>query len=149
MKDQLIARLNESMNSSWHGPSILQLTKDLDFQEAISKPIPHRHSIWEIIEHVSFWLDMVNQVLNGRKHPEIGELDDWPIPGETPEEYENSITTMCSRLDALIDSINTFDKGFNENITPDDFTYGWMLQGICNHNLYHSGQIILLRISNP
>jgi hypothetical protein len=99
------------MNSSWHGPSLLKLTKDLDYEEAISRPIPHRHNIWEIIEHVSFWLDMVGQVMEGRRHPEIGELDDWPIPGSTPEDYVNSVATLNLRLNALTDARATVISG--------------------------------------
>jgi hypothetical protein len=116
---------------------------------SVSRPKTHRHNIWEIIEHVSFWLDMTGQVMEGRRHPGIGELDDWPTLGSTPEDYVNSVATLSLRLNALVDTVESFDKGFDEKIAPDDFTYGWMLNGVCNHNLYHAGQIILLRTSNP
>lgn len=148
-KEEIISRFEASLRDGWHGPSIFKLVEALSLDEAIDRPLPHRHTIWEILNHVVFWIDMAKQVLRGRAHPKIGELDDWPSMGVSAEEWRSSVRALTDSKRELVEAIRNFNKGFDEKIVPDDFTYGWMLEGLCNHNLYHTGQIIILRASNP
>ena len=149
VKEQLVNRLDESLSSGWHGPSLYKLVEDLSFEEASARPLSHRHTIWEILNHIVFWMDMVSQVLNEREHPKIGELDDWPKMGSTEEEWLRVGGDLKVSHENLKETILRFEKSLSDNILPDDFTYEWMLQGLCNHNLYHTGQVILLRTTNP
>lgn len=149
VKEQLVNRLDESLSSGWHGPSLYKLVEDLSFEEASAKPLSHRHTIWEILNHIDFWMDMVSQVLKGREHPKIGELDDWPKMGSTEEEWLRVGGDFQASHENLKENILRFEKSLSDKIFPDDFTYEWMLQGLCNHNLYHTGQVILLRTTNP
>jgi len=34
---------------SWHGPSLLEILKDVTAGQAAARPIPGAHSIWEIV----------------------------------------------------------------------------------------------------
>jgi len=149
VNDMLAERLDESFTSGWHGPSLYELIRDVSLEELTSRPLTHRHTIWEIVEHVSFWLDVCTQVLHGRKHPKIGELDDWPDMGSTSEDWEKSVKKLREAHRGLKETILEFDHDFTDNITPDNFTYEWMIKGVCNHNLYHTGQVIILRASSP
>ncbi|GAJ06318.1 unnamed protein product [marine sediment metagenome] len=148
-KERMVNRFDESMSGGWHGPSLYKLVETLGIEEAVDKPLPHRHTIWEILNHIVFWIDMVGQVLRGREHPKIGELDDWPPMGSTDREWTEAVVALKASHDDLKEAIFGFERSFSENIHPEEFTYEWVIYGLCNHNIYHTGQIILLRISNP
>ena len=52
-----IERIEDQLRRSiegdaWHGPALNELLKDVTAEEAAAKPIPHAHSIWEILLHV-------------------------------------------------------------------------------------------------
>ncbi|MCW4051165.1 MAG: DinB family protein [Candidatus Bathyarchaeota archaeon] len=149
MKDQLIRRLEESLEDGYHGPSMYKLIQGLPIDEASARPLSKRHSIWEIVNHTAFWMTICEKVLEGMEHPAPGELDDWPKRGSTKQEWEESVSQLGKAADALKKSIKDYDGDFTEITPPSDFSYEWMLNGVCNHNLYHTGQVILLRASNP
>ncbi len=128
-KERLVNRYEESMSDGWHGPSIYKLVENLGIEEAIERPLPHRHTIWEILNHIVFWIDIVGQVLEGRGHPKIGELDDWPPMGSTELEWKQAKTNLKVSHDDFIEVILGFEKNFSENIHPEEFTYEWMIHG--------------------
>jgi len=147
MKELVLTQLKESIfDGGWHGPSLVDVIRGIDVVKALSRPLENRHSIWEIVQHVIYWIDRVNDVLNGLKHPPMGDPEDWkPVSGESStwdcidkeivEAYEHLMNSLLQKEEEML----------GEKVPNTDFTYLWMLFGLIHHNLYHYGQIALLK----
>jgi hypothetical protein len=147
MKELVLTQLKESIfDGGWHGPSLVDVIRGIDVVTALSRPLEDRHSIWEIVQHVIYWIDRVNDVLNGLEHPPMGDPEDWkPVSGESGtwdciekeivETYERLMNSLLGKEEEMLD----------EKVPNTDFTYLWMLFGLIHHNLYHAGQIALLK----
>lgn len=141
-------RLNESLENNWHGHGLYNLL-DIPHTEASNRPIPHRHTIWEITEHITYWMKTAAEILEGQPHPNPGELNDWPKTGTTEKEWNNTKTNLHTSHKMLKEAINRNHKKLDLKIPDQEFTYQYMLEGINKHNIYHTGQIILLRTTGP
>lgn len=147
MKELVLSQLKESViDGGWHGPSLMNVVKDIDVRVALAKPLENRHSIWEIVQHVVYWIDRVDGVLNGRDHPPIGDPEDWKsVDGEssTWDSMEEEILGAYERLRNTLQQSK--EERLSEKLPDADFTYFWMLFGLVHHNLYHAGQIAILK----
>ncbi|HKI45763.1 MAG TPA: DinB family protein [Balneolales bacterium] len=45
---------------AWHGPSLRELLDGLSVEQALAHPLKGRHSIWEIVNHITVWHNAVN-----------------------------------------------------------------------------------------
>ena len=132
--------------SSWHGPNMVQILDGLELDEVIAKQIGGRHSIWEIVNHIAFWINVVNRSLNGN-YVSKGELKrDWPEIGTTQEDWILSVEKLHISINSLLDSLSDLSNEELEVMILDtNYNYRTVLQGILHHNLYHMGQISLLK----
>jgi len=147
MKELVLSQLKDSiLDGGWHGPSVVDVIRGIDVVTALSKPLENRHSTWEIVQHVIYWIDRVNDVLNGLEHPPMGDPEDWKtVSGESTnwdciekeiiETYERLMNSLLQKKEELL----------GEKVPNTDFTYSRMLFGLIHHNLYHAGQIALLK----
>ncbi len=147
MKELVLSQLKDSiLDGGWHGPSLVDVIQGIDVGTALSKPLENRHSTWEIVQHVIYWIDRVNDVLNGLEHPPMGDPEDWKsVSGESAnwdciekeiiETYERLMNSLLQKKEELL----------GEKVPNTDFTYSRMLFGLIHHNLYHAGQIALLK----
>lgn len=140
----------------WHGSATVDLLRDVTAEEAGAHPIPGGHSIWEIVLHMTGWLNEVRRRLGGRP-PDMPEEGDWPEPGETSEaawqrdrsRLEEAVKNLLDALSVLQEEdLDRMGGSIAETRNPalgTGVTHRAMVNGIVQHNAYHSGQIALLR----
>jgi uncharacterized damage-inducible protein DinB len=140
----------------WHGSATAELLQDVTAEEASAHPIPGAHSIWEIVLHMTGWLNEVRRRLGGRE-PDMPEAGDWPEPGETSEaawqrdrsRLKEAVAELLNALSALREEdLDRMGGSIAETRNPalgTGVTHRAMVNGIVQHNAYHSGQIALLR----
>ncbi len=131
---------------AWHGPSLRELLAGVTAQEAAAKPLPAAHSIWEIVLHVAAWEGAVRARLEGEdvKVPAEG---DWPEVKETSAAaWQAALETLEEKHLKLIKTISSLDPSrLDEAITGSKSSVYSTLHGIIQHDLYHAGQIALLK----
>ena len=140
----------------WHGSATVEILQDVTAEEAAAHPIPNAHSIWEIVLHMTGWLNEVRRRLGGHE-PDMSEAGDWPEPGEVSEaawqrdrsHLDASVAELLDALSALREEdLGRLGGSIAEVRNPalgTGVTHRAMLNGIVQHNAYHSGQIALLR----
>ena len=140
----------------WHGSPTAELLKDVTAEEAAAHPIPGAHSIWEIVLHMTGWLNEVRRRLGGRE-PDMPEEGDWPEPSETSEtawqrdrsRLEEAVAQLLDALSALreedLDRLGGSLAELRNPALGTGVSHRAMVNGIVQHNAYHSGQITLLR----
>lgn len=143
--DILLALLDEGyQRKTWHGPNLLQSLKGVTAAQAAWRPGRGRHNIWEVALHAGYWKYAVRRRLEG------GKRGSFVLKGHNffkrPE--KSQATEAAWRADreildaehwALVDTIRkTLEFPVSEKHVK-------MIYGVAFHDVYHAGQIRLLR----
>jgi uncharacterized damage-inducible protein DinB len=131
---------------AWHGPSLKEILADVTAEQAARRPIAGAHSIWEIVLHIAAWEGTVRARLEGEYLLEPSE-GDWPAVGETGEEsWKEALTKLESNHMKLRESVARLDGArLFEPLAEGKPSSYFTLHGIIQHDLYHAGQIALLK----
>ncbi len=139
----------------WYGSSSSTILKGVTAEEALAHPLPGAQSIWETLLHITAWTEETNSRMNGAesKAPDRG---DWPaVTGSTQEDWIAAQTALLNARKALLASI---EKSHEESLflqVPKKGETGHgsgatradTVNGLADHDVYHLGQIALLKKS--
>jgi len=143
-----IERILDQLNRSWGGPSwtgvdIGPLLDGLTDAQSRSHPVPNVHSVIELVAHMSAWMDAVARRLAGDARELTAEEDWQDVAGVTwaaaVEELENAQSRLCDAVARL--SVDDLDK----KVVGRKYTNYVMLHGVIQHNLYHAGQVAVVK----
>ena len=141
--ERLLDQLNRAYGGeAWHGPALREILEDVTETEANAHPVESAHSIRDIVLHIGATMDMVSTRLAGTPR-ELTTEEDWPEartswPG-TLEELDRAESRVCDAVARL--GTDDLDKP----VAGKDYTVYVMVLGVIQHNLYHAGQIALLK----
>jgi uncharacterized damage-inducible protein DinB len=152
--DRILDELaREHDGDPWHGSPLLHILDGVTAASASARPIPDGHSIWELLLHITAWKNEVRRRLSGAPaaDPEEG---DWPDAGEPSETRWHEARERLQRAhDDLRSAIRAFPEeklytAINDpRSTPlgTGVSYYVLLHGIVQHDVYHAGQIAILK----
>ena len=131
---------------AWHGDPLLKILEPVNARQAAATPIRNAHSIWEIVNHIRAWRSAVTARLNGQVRELAGPAD-WPPVADTSETaWRDCIRDLVHRHQAFMEAVRTFPESkLYENAPNRDHSYYVMLHGMVQHDLYHAGQIAILK----
>lgn len=135
--------------SPWHGPSLVANLEGIGAEQAVARPIPNAHCVWELVQHVTAWINEVIKVLDGEQYAVLTPEQDWPaISGTDDAAWDAALSIMDSSQEALLAAVAELpeDKLW-ENVEGQEFSYYWLLHGVVQHYVYHTGQIGLIKKS--
>ena len=134
--------------SAWHGPSVREVLAGVTAVQAHARPLGNAHSIWELVQHIAVWEDVGRRRLTGdRAQIAISSPEDWPPPEDTSEAaWEQAKTALDRGHQALVEAIaRTPESRLDEPIFEGMSTVYVTLHGVIQHDLYHAGQIAMLK----
>jgi len=134
---------------AWHGPALLELLADVSAPTASRRPLPAAHSIWEIVQHVATWLDIVRERVGGQ-HRDIPDTEDWSaVADESPAAWARMLARVAQATEDLARAIEQFpDDALDPRLPGAAATTSTAyatLHGSVQHILYHAGQVALLK----
>lgn len=146
----LLGLLDEGFErKAWHGPNLRGSIRGLSAAQAAWRPGPDRHNIWEIAVHCAYWKYAVWRRLTGEKRGSFplagsnwfrrGDTADekaWRADVELLIEAHRTLREVVGRLRAA--DLPKKTKGSRQ-------TNLVVVRGIGCHDLYHAGQIQLLK----
>jgi uncharacterized damage-inducible protein DinB len=133
---------------AWHGPSLQELLSDVSATQAASRPLPGAHSIWELVLHIAAWEGVVLRRLEGEVIPSnVTAEEDWPPVGDTSEAaWQGALASLAGGNKRLRDALRKLDDAdLDRVVAGQQYTVYFMLHGAIQHDLYHAGQIALLK----
>ena len=143
IKDQLRRAFE---GPAWHGPSLKELVGDVTAEKAAARPLTSAHTIWEIVLHIAAWHEGARLRLAGQR-AELSTEEDWPpVTDNSEAAWLAALETLernNQRLRAALDSLD--EARLNEPIVEGMSSVYVTLHGIIQHDLYHAGQIALLK----
>jgi hypothetical protein len=133
---------------SWHGPNLRGSIRGLTHAEALWRPHPDRHNIWEHVLHAAYWKYTVRRRILGERRGSFAiKGSNWFAPAET--------TAAAWRRDAqLLVETHQSLRAAIAGVSPDQLhnrlpgakvTYFFLISGVASHDIYHAGQIQLLK----
>lgn len=132
----------------WHGPSLTGNLDGVTAEQAVQKPIPNGHCIWELVQHMTAWINEVIQVLDGEQYATLAPEQDWPAIGSGDAAWQAALGILDSSQEALCGAVGEMQEDkLWELPEGQEFNYYWLLHGVVLHYAYHTGQIGLLRKS--
>lgn len=137
----------ESVGEAWHGPAVETLLLDVDAAQAAARPVPGAHSIWEILQHMTVWLEAVRIRVEEDRPYDPTPRQDWAEVTDTSAEAWQALQERHRRAgDALEEVIEQLDdRRLELGVAGKAYNGYVMLHGIIQHELYHAGQIALLK----
>ena len=135
-----------SEGGAWHGPSLRELLQDVEAGRAATRAVPGAHTIWELVLHVTTWRDVARRRLQG-DWAEPSEEENWPVPPEPSErawrQARDAMEEAGLALRAAIESAS--EERLDQPLAEGRDTGYVLLHGLVQHDLYHAGQIAVLR----
>jgi uncharacterized damage-inducible protein DinB len=134
---------------AWHGDSVLELIANVDAKTAAAHPIKGAHSIWELLLHIAAWDDAVLRRAGGTAAEPSDEENFPPVNDVSEAAWRKTVERVKQTHDALVKGVAAFpDARLQEQVPGKSekyHNYFYMFSGIVQHELYHAGQIALLK----
>ncbi len=134
---------------AWHGDSLFEILENVTAAKAAARPIKSAHSIWELVLHIAAWDGAVLRRFGGLA-VELTPAENFP-PVTDPSEtaWANALTTVRRVHEELIQAVSVLPDTRLSDMVPGKegahYTFYYMLHGLVQHELYHAGQIALLK----
>jgi uncharacterized damage-inducible protein DinB len=133
---------------AWHGPALREILVGVTYQTAAQRPIPDAHTIWELVLHITVWISVPTRRIEGAGIPTLSPDQDWPsAPEPTDSSWRQALDQLAQAQRDLEEAVRTLtDDRLREKVLGDvPYSIYTMLHGVVQHNLYHAGQIALLK----
>jgi len=135
---------------AWHGDSLSEILSDVNARTAAARPIRNAHSIWEILLHIAAWDGVVIRRIEG-KVVNPSDAENFPAVTDPSEAAWEKTVEQVKRTHAdLVKAVAAFpDARLQEHVPGKEqqpyYDYFHMFAGIVQHELYHAGQIVMLK----
>jgi hypothetical protein len=137
--------------ASWHGPNLRGVLRGLTAARAAWRPAPDRHNIAEHVLHAAYWKYAARRRLRGgepRGSFPIRGSNWFPVPGPLPEgDWRGHLTLLDEQHRALREAVAELDPArLGEAVgSQGKSTRRSLVLGVAAHDVYHAGQIQLLK----
>ena len=140
----LLANLEAAFDrKGWHGPTLRGALRGVTPEEAAWRPGEGRHSVWELAMHCAYWKYAARRRLTGEKRGSFAVKGSnfFPVPASPDENAWREVLRILEGEHArLRDAIESLPKSaFNDRKRLR------MIYGVAAHDVYHSGQIQLIK----
>jgi uncharacterized damage-inducible protein DinB len=153
-RERLVDQFEREIDGQpWHGPSLTSILDGISAEQAARMPSPDAHSIWEIVLHMTGWKREVTHRAQGHAAAEPAQ-GDWPAIGEVSERRWLEAQEDHRRAQReLLDLVRGLDEaclsasvsGNSAAFIGAGISVKATLYGLLQHDVYHAGQIALLK----
>lgn len=140
---------------SWHGTNLMGSIRGLNSGQASRRPSAGRHNIWEIVVHAAYWKYAVRRRLRGEKRGSFPlRGSNWfarpPAPAPDERLWRSDVALLVETHGGLRDAVAALgaedlprvpNNGKVSNLA--------LITGVAAHDLYHAGQVQLLKRLAP
>jgi len=134
---------------AWHGTPLKGTIRGVSAREALWRPSARRHCIWDLVLHTAYWKCMVRRRLlrdPGTSFPRDGA--NWPALPERPDDaaWKRDRALLDEQHRLLHDAIARLDPAqLGRRGWRSKWRVAQEIYGIASHDLYHAGQIQILK----
>lgn len=133
-------------HTSWHGTNLRGSILGVSASEALWRPGKGRHNIREIVVHAAYWKYAVRRRLTGEKR------GSFPLKGSNwfgrskGDDWKGDVSLLAEehrRLRAAVAGLGP--ERLDSPVPRSRLTHRFLITGAASHDLYHAGQIQLIK----
>ncbi|MEM7199799.1 MAG: DinB family protein [Planctomycetota bacterium] len=132
---------------SWHGTSLRGTLRGVGAERALWRPAAKRNSIWQLVLHAAYWKYTVRRRLTGAARAAFprGPADFPALPSPTnAAAWKDDIALLDDQHAQLRTAVAEVDPAWLGRKSGSWRGIDYVL-GAASHDLYHAGQINLLK----
>lgn len=152
---QLLVSIDQAYDrASWHGTNLRGSLRGVTAEEASWRPAPGRHNIWELALHCAYWKYAARRQMLGEPKGAFPYAGSDFFPRPEPASSVTAERQWAADL-AVISAMHKSLRSAIEGLSPEELAgmargrkERRMLDvalGVAAHDLYHAGQIQLLK----
>jgi uncharacterized damage-inducible protein DinB len=146
--------LGQAFNlKAWHGTTLRGALRGVTAAAALWRPGPARHNIWELTVHAAYWKYVVRRRVTGEASGSFARKpSNWPeVPAQADAKaWKSDIRLLEAEHISLLQIVSELGAADLRRLSPKGtWTLAEEIQGIAAHDLYHTGQIQLIKRLMP
>lgn len=127
---------------AWHGPPVMKILRGVTAREASARLFPETHTIWELVNHMASWKRIVARRISG-KVVRVSAAQDWPKPAGT---WAAALSELRAAHRDLVKAVRRLPGSrLSDRVPGKGHNFYVALHGMVQHDLYHAGQLALLK----
>lgn len=132
---------------AWHGTPLWGSLRGVSAEDALKKPGAGRNSVWELALHAAYWKFVIRKRITGDKSLVFPRSPaNWPKPEGTESAWKRDRALLEREHELLKEAVARVSESvLGKRTWKRKFTNLQHLQGIASHDLYHCGQIQLVK----
>jgi len=134
---------------AWHGDSLLEILAGVTAKTAAARPIANAHSIWELVLHIATWDSVVIRRAGGAAVEPNDDENFPPVKDTSEAAWQQAVDGAKMTHADLVKTVAAFPESrLGEQVpgkTESYHNFYYLFSGIAQHELYHAGQIALLK----
>ncbi len=151
----LLHLLDEAFDhQAWHGTNLRGAVRGLTAAAAAWRPHATRHNVWEIVVHAAYWKYAVRRRLTREKRGSFAlQGSNWfarPSQDRTDAAWSADVRLLAKeheQLRRIVEGLR--DADLDRRSGGSRWTKSALIRGVACHDLYHAGQIQLLKRMRP
>ena len=145
---QLLRIIDQAYNrKSWHGTNLRGSVRGVTPRQAEWRPAPGRHNIHELVVHAAYWKYAVaNRLAGGRRGAFALKGSNWFTRDASARQWSEDVAlleTVHRELRAVVAALH--DDELDRPLAKSAMTPFTLVSGVAAHDLYHAGQIQLIK----
>lgn len=147
----LLDMLGEAyVNKAWHGTNLRGSLRGMKAQQAAWRPDPARHNVWEVVVHCAYWKYVIHRRITGAKRGSFPlKGSNWftrPVGPISEDDWRQDVELLDTMHELLHEAVAGLKPARLTSLSPKkQFTLIQEIYGMTMHDVYHTGQIQLLK----
>jgi hypothetical protein len=146
----LLALLDEAFDvRSWHGTNLRGSIRRIEPKQIVWRSTRHRHNVWEIVVHAAYWKYAVRRRVSGEARGSFAlEGSNWFERSQPFDRgaWAGDVALLVDEQRRLRAEVAALDPSrLDVPLAKSPYTAAWLIRGAAAHDLYHAGQIQLLK----
>ena len=147
-KAQILSALAQAYGPmGWQGPTIQRVLRGVNARAAWARPIRRRHTIWELTLHMAYWTHAAHDRITGRRTAFPRSPRNFPRQPARPDAkaWRADVKLLADQHAALVRLVKSLSPRQLGRRVSRRWTAAETALGVALHDMYHAGQIGLLR----
>ncbi len=141
--ERIVNQMNRAFQGkAWHGPSVMKILRGVTSNQAAARLLPDTHTIGELVAHMTAWKRIVARRVSGEV-VRVTSAQDWPQPKGT---WAAAVRELQQAHRELVKTVHKLPPArLSARVPGKGHDHYIALHGMVQHDLYHAGQIALLK----
>lgn len=131
----------------WFGRSVYELLGEVETSYAYEKPFGS-HSLIELLYHMLTWAEFTLKRIERDQVNDMKAFEklDWREIDPMVHDWDEALAAFIATHQQIVAILKTKDDSFlDEKVDFRDYNFRFLLNGLIQHNIYHSGQVAFLK----